>query len=134
MSQINPQEVVDKGILIPAIGAECKVQQVGIDLTIQEGLVLQHGQSKNVLLNEIVNLPADVFATFIQRSTFNRKGVIILGSIYDPGYNGQIGCTVYNLSGEELYIEPGERIGQMVFYKAESASSYNGKYQGEHLK
>lgn len=129
--QINPKEVIEKGILIPA---ECtQVQQVGIDLTIKGSVAIQHGQSLNVLLNEIVKLPKDVFATFTHRSSFNRKGVLITGSIYDPGYEGQVGCTIYNLSGMELGIQDCERIGQMLFFKADPASEYNGQYQGEHL-
>jgi len=130
--QINPQEILDKKILIP--GTHTKIAQVGIDLTIVNTVRINHGESLNVLLNEIVKLPHDVFATFTHRSTYNRQGVLITGSIYDPGYEGQIGCTIYNLSGHTLHITELERIGQMVFFKADPASKYDGQWQGEHLK
>jgi len=129
--QINPQKIINDKVLIPC--EFTKVQQVGIDLTLSERAYLTHGHSKNVLLNEEVHLPEDIYATFTHRSSYNRKGILITGSIYDPGYEGKIGCTIYNLSGNELLIEKDERIGQMLFFKAEPASSYEGQYQGEHL-
>lgn len=131
MSQINPNYIIENKILIPV--EQTKVQQVGIDLTISETVLIQHGYSINVLLNEVVYLPQGVFATFTHRSSYNRKGILITGSIYDPGYQGQIGCTIYNLSGKHISIEKNERIGQMIFFKADPASSYNGQYQREHL-
>ncbi len=129
--QINPQKIIDKKILIP-----CKftqVQQVGIDLTISQNIKIKNKTFINVLLNEKVFLPKDIFATFIHRSSFNRKGVLITGSIYDPNYCGVVGCSIYNLSGKYLIIKKNERIGQMVFFKAQAASKYNGQYQKENL-
>jgi len=131
MSQINPQTILDEAILIPCYYT--KVQQVGIDLTLEASIKIKHGESANVLLNEEVHLPHNIFATFTHRSSYNRQGVLITGSIYDPNYSGQVGCTIYNLSGHDLEIDANERIGQMVFFKAESASEYNGQYQNEHL-
>lgn len=131
MSQINPKNIIEQKILIPC--EYTQIQQVGIDLTLKYRVVLSHGKSFNVLLNEIVKLPDNIFATFTHRSSYNRRGILITGSIYDCGYEGVVGCTIYNLSGEVLIIEPNERIGQMVFFKADPASSYNGQYQSEHL-
>lgn len=130
--QINPRTIIEKGILIPYKNYT-EVQQVGIDLTTSTLVMIPHGESLNILLNEKVKLPKDVFATFTHRSSFNRKGVLITGSIYDPGYEGQVGCTIYNLSGKQLVIPQDERIGQMVFFNANPASEYRGQYQGEHL-
>jgi len=86
-----------------------------------------------VLLNAEVHLPEDIFALFIHRSSFNRRGVLITGSVYDPCYEGVVGCTIYNLSGKSIIIPKNERIGQMIFYRANSASNYKGQYQGEGL-
>lgn len=130
--QINPDQIIKDRILIPC--EFTKVQQVGIDLTISEAIFLEHGTSRNILLNEVVNLPKNIYATFTHRSSFNRKGVLITGSIYDPGYRGIVGCTIYNLSNEVLTINKNERIGQMLFFKADPASEYQGQYQNEFLK
>ncbi len=131
MSQINPRFIIQSEILKPC--EFTKIQQVGIDLTLSEDIKIPHGFSKNVLLNEQIFLTENVFATFTHRSTYNRQGILITGSIYDPGYCGKVGCTIYNLSGQEISISKNERIGQMVFFEASAASNYNGQYQGENL-
>jgi len=131
MSQINPHEIIDRGIL--KVVKFSKTQQVGIDLTSFKTTAIRTGESLNVELNEIIKLPSDIYAMLYGRSSFNRKGVLIRGSVYDPGYEGQVGCTIYNLSGKALIIEEGERICQMVFFEADSAADYEGQYQGEGL-
>lgn len=132
MCQINPKSIVESGVL--KICEHSLISQVGVDLSLSQSVLLAHGQSMNVLLNEEVHLPDDIFATFTHRSSFNRKGVLVTGSIYDPGYKGQVGCTIYNLSGSHLSIPINERVGQMVFFRADAASKYEGQYQGEGLK
>lgn len=129
--QINPKLIIKNGFLVTC--EFTKIQQVGIDLTLAHEVVVHHGESLNVLLNEKVFLPKDVYATFTHRSSYNRKGVFITGSIYDPGYCGQIGATIYNLSGDMLVFPKNERIGQMVFFEADAASEYQGQYQNENL-
>lgn len=131
MCQINPQEILDRKIIIAC--EFTKVAQVGTDLTVSEDVVLPHGQSKNVLLNEEIHLPSDMYATFTHRSSYNRKGVLITGSIYDPSYQGKIGCTIYNLSGSQLVISKNERIGQMLCFRADAATQYQGQYNHEGL-
>ena len=131
MSQINPEFILNKNILIPC--EFTKIQQIGIDLTISQEIEINNGASFNVLLNETVKLSKDIYAILIQRSSYNRKGILITGSIYDPGYWGVIGCTIYNLSGKVLHIDKNERICQMVFFNAQAASEYSGQYQKEHL-
>jgi len=130
-SQLNPRKIIDDKIL--KIHKHTKVQQVGIDLTVSEFIELPQGHAYNVLLNEIVELPDDVYAMLYGRSSYNREGVLIRGSVYDPGYKGQVGCTIYNMSGNFLKIKPNERICQMMFFRADPASKYDGQYQSEHL-
>ena len=132
MHQINPQTIVTSGILAKA--DLTKIQQVGVDLTVQSPIFVPHGRAVNVLLNETVFLPKNIYAMLYGRSSFNRKGVLIRGSVYDPGYRGQIGCTIYNMSGENLFIEENERICQMMFFEADPAAEYQGQYQGEYLE
>lgn len=45
-----------------------------------------------------------------------KRGLTLLNSpgTIDCDYRGEIGCIVVNLSNETQYIEPGERIAQMV--------------------
>ncbi len=127
MSQINPRQILEKGILVPSDYTE--IQQVGIDVSVVEELVLKNGEAANVKCNESVNFPANVFALPISRSTFNRQKIRVCGCVFDPGYRGNIYLTIYNFSGKDFTIPANERIAQMVFFKADTASLYDGQYQ-----
>lgn len=126
--QINPQKILDRKILIPSEYSQC--QQVGIDLSISQDVEIEHGHAVNILFNEKVKLPKDIFMTFTQRSSFSRRGIFVTSGVYDPGFEGLCGCTIYNLSGETCTIEKNTRIGQSLFFEADSASEYQGQWQG----
>lgn len=72
-----------------------------------------------------VNLPEGVAALLFTRSTFTRNGVFITSGLYDSGYNGHIGFTIYTIGGS-IQIEPGVRIGQIAFVASEHAGLYTG--------
>lgn len=127
-SQINPLQVVEMGVV--KICEFSQVQQVGIDLTVSEDVVLKKGDCYNVILNETIALPGDIYATLQQRSSYSRKGVFVTSGVYDPGYQGSLGCTIYNF-GEEITIPKNTRILQILCFKADSASNYNGQWQGK---
>lgn len=127
--QINPKEIAERGIV--TLSEFSEIQQVGIDLSIKETITLMPGWSKNVDFNETIKLPIDVYSDFRVRSSFSRKGVFVTTGVYDPGYEGSIGCTIYNMGHEEITIEAGTRVGQMLFFKADAASAYNGQWQGK---
>lgn len=127
MSQLNPQRIVDEGVI--QLSKESSVQQVGIDLTLSKGVSIGHGESTNVDFQEKIFLPEDIFSTFTQRSSYSRRGIFMTTGVYDPGYNGSIGCTIYNMSGEPIQIGAKERVGQMLFFKADAASEYDGQWQ-----
>ena len=127
--QINPKEIVERGIVSMSEFAE--VQQVGIDFSISETVNIRQGGSVNVSFNETIALPDDVFSLFNIRSSFSRRGVFATTGVWDPGYVGSLGCTLYNLGDSPIRIEKNTRVGQMLFFKAEAASSYEGQWQGK---
>lgn len=127
--QINPDTIVARKII--KMSEYSEIQQVGIDLSISEEVIIQKGGSYNVLFNETVELPKDIYSTFNIRSSFSRKGVFATTGIYDPGYVGSLGCTLYNMSAEEIIIPQNTRVGQMLFFKGQAASEYNGQWQNK---
>ena len=52
-----------------------------------------------------------------------KRGLTVLNTpgTIDSDYRGEIGIILINLSTEDVNIEPGERIAQMVFSKCEHA-------------
>lgn len=124
---LNPQKLIDEGIVIPS--EFTKVQQNGVDLSLREELILKPKESKNILLNESVKLPSMLCGELKIRSTYSRKGIFLSSGLWDSGFEGNLGCTLYNLGNEIIIIPKNERICQIVCYEAESANLYNGKYQ-----
>lgn len=131
MSQINPNTVINEEYFVPS--PYSKVQQVGIDVSLKlpegkESLRLFPGNSYNLEINESVYLPNDIYATINIRSSFSRQGVFQSSGIYDPGFHGTCGLTLYNMADHPIEIKANERIAQMLFFKADAASTYDGHY------
>lgn len=133
MSQINPNKAIQNGWFKPTEFS--KVQQIGIDVSLKTGSLIEksvlklfRGCSYNVEINEGVDLPSNVYAELAIRSSWSRKGIFQSSGIYDPGFHGTCGLTLYNLSDKPIEIPVNERIAQMIFFEADSASTYDGHY------
>jgi len=87
------------------------------------------GRAYAIDMMEYVRVPANMMALITHRSTLNRSGIILLGSIYDAGFKGTIGATMRCMN--DVAIKKGTRVAQIVFYEAAAASTYKGKYQGQ---
>lgn len=74
-----------------------------------------------------VDVPAGAAAILYTRSTFARNGIFIVSGLYDSGYKGHVGFTIYPISGS-VKIAPGTRIGQIALVSANSAGLYAGGY------
>jgi len=134
--QINPKEVVEKGYL--KLSPFSKIQQVGIDLSTGERVEIRSRNDYEVVrLNEEFHLPSDVFAILFPRSTMFRNGMIVECGVVEPGYQGRPVVAIYSpildMSRELIILDKGSRVVQAIFFKANSASTYNGSYQGEGL-
>lgn len=128
---LNPRKIFEQKIIIDAL--EKNIQQNGIDIRIEETILVQPKSFKNVLCVESVFLPENMVALFHIRSSFSRRGIFLTSGIWDSGFEGRIGCSIYNLSDGAVTILAHERIGQILFIEADSAGLYNGKWQHEGL-
>lgn len=80
---------------------------------------------------EKVNMPKDLMATILPRSSLFRCGVTLYTAVVDPGFQGTLTFGMKNLSKFPFEIEIGSRIGQIVFREVkDNVKLYNGKYQG----
>jgi dUTP pyrophosphatase len=88
-----------------------------------------------ITYNEVVNLPRNLMALAMPRSSLLRCGVSIHNAVWDAGYSGrsQSLMVVYNPQGFRLYKNA--RIVQMVFLSLsrEVAQGYQGMFQGENI-
>jgi deoxycytidine triphosphate deaminase len=80
---------------------------------------------------EKVNMPSDVAARILPRSSLFRCGCSLITALVDPGYRGVLIMGLKNLSDFEFVVERGARVAQIVFERVEGETrSYDGRYQG----
>jgi len=88
-----------------------------------------------VLFNEIVNIPRDLAALAMPRSSLIRCGATLETAVWDAGYRGRSECmlVVHNPDGFDL--EKNARLMQLVFYHlhSEVKEGYTGRYQNENI-
>ena len=84
---------------------------------------------------ERVNMPSNLVAFMLQRSTLFRCGVTLRTAVIDPGYTGVLTVGVKNEGSFEFVLERGARIAQVVFARLDSeAPLYQGSYQGGRVR
>lgn len=98
----------------------------GMDLRadIDEPVILKPLERKLISTGIIIELPDDYEAQVRPRSGLAlKKGVTILNTpgTIDASYRGVIGVILVNLSNEEVTINPGNRIAQLVIARVEKA-------------
>lgn len=96
-----------------------------------EKIILRPNEFVLVETMEKVNMPNNLSAIVLPRSSLFRCGVSLHTAVVDPGYIGTLTFGMKNLSNFPFEIEIGSKIGQIVFEEVKgNAKLYNGKYQG----
>ena len=98
----------------------------GMDLcaNLSEPVVLQPFERRLIPTGLFIELPAGYEAQIRPRSGLAlKKGLTVLNTpgTIDADYRGEIGVILVNLSQEQVTIEHGERICQMVIARHEQA-------------
>jgi deoxycytidine triphosphate deaminase len=84
---------------------------------------------------EEVNMPKDLVAFILPRSTLFRCGVSLRTAVVDPGYSGILTIGIKNEGPHDFILEKGSRICQIVFSKVYGeAQGYEGRYQGGKIR
>ena len=96
------------------------------------GYRLKKGEVYNVETGYELHLPEDMVAFIFTRSSLNRNGILVGSGLWDSGYHGPVGATIYPF--RDLTLIPPCRVAQIAFMKAESALLYNGSYNDAAMK
>jgi deoxycytidine triphosphate deaminase len=124
---INPKTVLKNKIITNLVDKKQQIQQIGIDLTLKEKIIIKPKNYVNVLVNEQFNMQNN-FGLIIIRSSLSRQGIFCTSGVYDPNFIGLGGVSIYNLGTKTIKLEKDFRIGQIICFKANKASNYNGYY------
>jgi len=95
---------------------------------------LEHGAYK-VQYAELINMPKDLAAITICRSSLARCGCDIYNGFWDPGYSGKGEATLIVHNERGVRLKSRAKIAQIVFLPIEEASQiYRGMHKGENIK
>lgn len=99
----------------------------GMDLQafLEEEIILKPLERKLIPTGLFIELPEGYEAQIRPRSGMAlKKGITVLNSpgTIDADYRGEIGVILVNLSNEEVGIQNGDRICQMIINKYEQAN------------
>jgi hypothetical protein len=86
------------------------------------------------MTEEWFGFPNDICGKFGLRSEFTRKGLLAFGGVQiDPGWNGRLVISLFNIGPEPIPIKLGEKMFTIEFNKLESPTQnpYRGRYQNQ---
>ena len=116
------------------LGNKILIRGRPVDLA-QEKFMIHPGQFVAALTEEVLTLPNDICGRFGVKSSFARKGLIAFGGIQiDPGFNGRVAVSLFNVGPEEIELKPGEPMFTVEFNRLEEPAKYlyAGDYQDQY--
>lgn len=98
-----------------AIPKKAHDTDAGLDLAAAEGAAIPARGRALIGTGIAIDLPGDTVGLVTGRSGNTiRRGLVGQLGIIDAGYHGEIGVMAFNMTDEEIAIEKGERVGQLV--------------------
>lgn len=103
-------------------------------LKVKEKLKIPPNAICYVITEEKVNMPNDLTASISLSFGLISRGVMLaVQPPYDPGYRGKTVAMLHNLSNQEIVIQRGQHILNIVFSeldkRVDEDQLYNGKHQ-----
>jgi len=97
----------------------------------ENSFVVEPGKYYLVTTIESVNLPADIIAFIVSRTTLFRSGIALFNGAVSPGYQGKLTFAICNLGGQKIKISLGARVVHITFHEVSGSSNlYRGQWQG----
>jgi dUTP pyrophosphatase len=149
------QLIVNEDLISGYIDMETQMQPAGFDVTLAKVLTIDKmephelSEAKHVFLfhmipvlnlvepletlrpyclitNEFFNMPDNVTANCITKSSLTRLGAVLGSGIIDAGYSGRLSFSL--ISTLPIIMHPGDGIAQVQFIKHKRTFKYHGKY------
>lgn len=112
-----------------------KLGEIEYDIIETDSLVMPPKSFALGVTMEAVNMPPDVLAICMGKSTCARYGLSAQITPIEPGFSGHITIELFNMNDVPLIVYAGQGIMQMLFYKGDPCETTyadrNGKYQGQ---
>lgn len=90
------------------------------DIRADEEVILAPGERRNIKTHIKLLTPPGYSCIFKERSGLaGKQGIEVLGGVIDPNFVRYVEVIILNGGDEPLYINPGDRIAQIVRVKVE---------------
>lgn len=87
----------------------------GVDLRASHDIVIEPGEHAFVPSSVQIAIPSGMFGWIVARSsTFGNHGLLVLPGVIDAGYQGYLGISCVNLTGQVRKVYAGDRLGQFL--------------------
>lgn len=102
----------------------------GYDVRIRQAVCLPPGEFAIASTVERFQMPDNVLATVMDKSTWARRGLSLFNTVIEPGWKGWLTLELTNHSREAIMIAGCSPIAQVIFHRLDRPSEfpYSGKY------
>ncbi len=107
--------------LVPYLGS---AQAAGFDLYAAVGGVLTHGETWCCPLGIAMEMPHEMYAQVLPRSSVSAMGALVHTGTIDPDYRGELKVVITCLNPHGFTIRAGDRIAQLVFHRIEPVTFF----------
>ncbi len=116
-----------------AHGMTYGVGPAGYDVRISQDMWLWPFWGRLASTVERFDIPNDVIAFAMDKSTWARRFVFAMNTVLEPGWRGHLTLELVRLLPWPIKIKAGTPIAQVVFQRLEEATEcpYGGKYQDQ---
>lgn len=86
----------------------------GADIFCLEGAILNPGEGKLFKTGIAGEFPVGFVGMICDRSSMAKRGLKVAGGIVDPGFTGELGVVLRNITSAQLTITEGDKIAQLL--------------------
>jgi dUTP pyrophosphatase len=98
------------------IPTKANASDAGWDLYSTVDIVIPSKQRNTVKTGIALEIPENMAGLIWPRSGLSvKKGIDVLAGVIDSGYRGEIMVCLYNTSDDDVLINRGDRIAQIIF-------------------
>ena len=107
-------EYIDYGLDEKYLPRKKYANDAGMDVYLKETVILNPHQTVNITLGFGLEVPKGFMMQLIERSSIALRGISTHISPIDSDYTGEIHLIMTNLTDNQIILEEGDRISQLV--------------------
>lgn len=108
-----------------------KITVVDADVNGKQVVTKTNGSFVLASSMEEFNNPSNLVGVVHDKSSWARRGLSVFNTLVEPGWKGWLTLELVYHGSDELTIEAGSGIAQVIFHQVSCRAQYTGRYQGQ---